>query len=191
MATDDSPQPTSDAAMTKKCSYQSQMGTPASGRGAFFTDGPSSEVSAGVDNRLFHKGTVDQATSLDQRRFRRYGIKLPCHIKPRASGKSPVLPELIVETLDVSGGGLFFLASAAWPVGTDIEFELDIATQGIRRRASIQCQGTITRVVPKEEGRVGIGATIDHYKISTLRNLKYAHDQAFERGSGSADAARG
>src|ERR1017187_7525770 len=90
-------------------------------------------MSTGVGNRLFHKGTVDQATSLDQRRFRRYGIKLPCHVKPRASGKSPVLPELIVETPDVSGGGLFFLASAKWPVGTDIEFELDIATHRKRR----------------------------------------------------------
>ena len=115
-------------------------------------------------------GGMNQATSPDQRRFRRYGIKLPCRVKPRASGKSPVLPELAVETLDVSGGGLFFLASAQkWTIGTTIEFELDLPADVGRRAVGIQCRGKITRVVPQEGGRIGIGATIEHYKISALR----------------------
>jgi len=96
-------------------------------------------------------------------------MKLPCRVKPRASGKSPVLPELAVETLDVSGGGLFFLASAQWTVGTAIEFELDLPADVGRRLVGIRCRGKITRVVPQEGGRTGIGATIDHYKTATLR----------------------
>ena len=122
-------------------------------------------MSGTVDNPLFHRGTAGKATSRDQRRFRRYDIKLPCRVKPRASRKSATLPELEVETLDVSSGGLFFLASAEWSIGTAIEFELELPAHGVRRPVRIRCRGTITRVVPQEEGRIGIGATIDHYKF--------------------------
>jgi hypothetical protein len=65
----------------------------------------------GADGPVLHDGTLEQAPSLNQRRFRRYGIRLPCRVKPRDSGKSPLTHELAVETLDVSRGGLFFLAS--------------------------------------------------------------------------------
>jgi hypothetical protein len=82
------------------------------------------------------------------------------------------MAELETETQDVSGGGLFFLASAAWTVGTVIEFELEIPAQVIPQPARICCRGTITRVVPQQEGRVGIGATIDHYKISSIKKKK-------------------
>ena len=123
-------------------------------------------MSPGVNNTRHHKGTLDQATSPDQRRFRRYGMKLPCRVNPRASRKSAVLPHLEVETLDVSGGGLFFVAPAEWTVGTAIELELDLPAHVVRTPVRIRCRGTITRVVPQEEGRIGIGATIEHYKIS-------------------------
>lgn len=121
-----------------------------------------------VNSPLFHNGAVHPAKFWDQRRFRRYGVRLPCRVRPTASGRSAVIPELDAETLDVSRGGLFLLASAALPVGTDIEFELDLPTRIKRRRATIRCQGTITRVVTKGGGRIGIAATIDHFKISTF-----------------------
>jgi len=123
-------------------------------------------MSTGVDNALFRQGNLGQASSPDQRRFRRFGVKLPCRVKPRAVRKSALLPELEVETLDVSRGGLFFLASANLTIGTAIDFELDLPALVAQRPARIRCRGTITRVVPQEEGRIGIGATIDHYKIS-------------------------
>jgi hypothetical protein len=123
-------------------------------------------MSAGMNNPLSPKGTMDQAASPDQRRFRRYGVKLPCRVKPRAPHKSAILPVLEVETLDVSRGGLFFLASAELTMGTAIEFELDLPAHVVGRPVRIRCRGTITRVVPQEEGRIGIGASIDHYKIS-------------------------
>jgi hypothetical protein len=123
-------------------------------------------VTAAADNPLFHKGTFGQPTSRDQRRFRRFGVKLPCRIKPRAARKSAIYPELEAETLDVSRGGLFFLASAGLAMGTAIEVELDLPAHVVRRPVKIRCRGTITRVVPQEEGRIGIGATIDYYRIS-------------------------
>jgi len=125
-------------------------------------------MSAGADNSLTRKGTSDQATSPNQRRFRRYDVKLRGHVKPRSAHKSTLHPVHEVETLDVSSGGLFFLASAEWTIGTAIEFDLDLPAQVVRRPVRIRCHGTITRVVPQGGGRVGIGATIEHYKISPI-----------------------
>lgn len=107
-----------------------------------------------------------QATCSDQRRFARYGVKLACHVRPWASRKSTLLPQLEVETQNVSSGGLFFVASAEWTVGTAIQFELDRPAHAVLTPVKIRCRGIITRVVPQEEGRIGIGATIDHYRIS-------------------------
>jgi hypothetical protein len=122
----------------------------------------------GADNHSFPKGNLGQASS-DQRRFRRYSVRLPCRVKPTASGKSAELPQLEAETLDISRGGLCLLASAELAVGTAFEFELDLPTRVKRRQATIRCWGTITRVVPKERERIGMGATINHLRISTFK----------------------
>jgi hypothetical protein len=126
----------------------------------------------GVDNPLSRKDSMEKAISTNQRRFRRYGVKFPCRVKPRVSHRSPLLPQLEVETQNVSSGGLFFLAPAEWAVGTVLEFELDLPVRVLRSPVSIRCRGTITRVVPQEGGRMGIGATIDHYKFSQLSKGK-------------------
>jgi len=111
---------------------------------------------------------MEQDGPSNQRRFRRYGVKLPCRVKPRESREGPPLPELEVETQNVSSGGLFFLASGNWTVGTALELELELPGQVVRNPVKIRCQGIITRVVPQEGGRIGIGATIDYYKISSI-----------------------
>ena len=126
-------------------------------------------MSAGKDDPHPQKGSVDKATPPDQRRFRRYGVKLQGRIKPRVSPTATVLPELEVETLDVSSGGLFFLTSTKWTIGTAIEFELDLPALDGPKPAKVRCRGTITRVVPQKKGRVGIGATIDSYKFSSSK----------------------
>jgi hypothetical protein len=73
-----------------------------------------------------------------------------------------------VETRDVSSGGLFFVASAELAVGTAINFEFDIPAGVGPKPVKVQCQGVIARVVPQADGRIGIGATIDHYKFFPL-----------------------
>jgi hypothetical protein len=123
-------------------------------------------MNAGSDNLLFHNDTLDQANSSNQRRFHRYGVELPCRVKPRGARKSAIRPELEVETLDVSRGGIFFLSPTEWTIGTAIEFELDLPALVVGKPLRIRCRGTITRVVPQEEGRMGIGASIDHYEYS-------------------------
>ena len=111
---------------------------------------------------------MEQDGPSNQRRFRRYGVKLPCRVKAREPRENKQLPELQVETQNVSSGGLFFLASGDWTVGTPLELELDLPGQVVRSPVKIRCQGIITRVVPQEGGRIGIGATIDYYKISPI-----------------------
>jgi len=124
---------------------------------------------------LTRKGTIRHAAPPNQRRFRRYGVKLSCRVKLRESLQSAILPELEVETQNVSSGGLFFLGPAEWSVGTALEFELALPAHVLRNPVKIRCRGTITRVVPQEGGRIGIGATIDHYKISPLNQNFHYH----------------
>lgn len=126
-------------------------------------------MSVGVDDSRFRKGTLHPNPSREQRRFQRFGVKLPCRVKPRASHQGAALPEFEVETQDVSRGGVFFVVSAEMTRGTTIEFELDLPALGVARPARIRCRGTIARIVPQEAGRIGIGATIDHYKISAYQ----------------------
>ena len=114
-------------------------------------------MSAGVNNTLIPQGTLGQATSPYQRRFRRYGIKLPCRVKPRVSRKSAVLPELEVETLDVSGGGLFFLASAEWTVGTAIELELDLPAPVVRTPSRFDAGAPSPASSRKKGGALALG----------------------------------
>jgi hypothetical protein len=110
----------------------------------------------------------DHTILSNRRRFRRYGIKVPCQIRPWESPSGAKLPELQVETENVSGGGIFFVASAEWPVGTPIELDLDFSPRVAGAPVKIKCQGRIARVVQLEEGRLGIGATIERYRISHI-----------------------
>jgi len=123
---------------------------------------------AGEHNPLSRKDNTIQAPSSNQRRFQRFGVKLACRVKPRGSRKTAVLSEE-GETTDVSGGGLFFSTSVEWTLGTAIEFELDLPAHAVQSPVKIRCQGTITRLIPQGNGRMGIGATIDYYKISRLQ----------------------
>jgi hypothetical protein len=112
---------------------------------------------AEVDSPLSCEATLDHTTSLDLKRLRRYGVRLPCHVRPRRSGKNPTLPELELETLDVGGSGFFFLPPAQLTMGAAIEFELDLPGKAIRRPESTRYRGTVTRVVPQERGSSTLG----------------------------------
>jgi PilZ domain len=125
-------------------------------------------MSVVADKPPIQDGTPTPSGTPEQRRFQRFGIKLPCRVKPHTKRKKVGVPELEVETQDVSRGGMFFLASADMAIGTAIDFELDLPASVLPTPARIRCRGTVTRVVPQPGGRVGIGATIDHYKISPI-----------------------
>jgi hypothetical protein len=97
---------------------------------------------------------------------RRYAVSFPCVIKPRKKRKTVEISEIQAETQDVSSGGLFFLASSEWEIGTEIECELRLPVKAFGGRPiGILCRGKVARVVKKEGDRVGIGATIEHYEF--------------------------
>lgn len=105
-------------------------------------------------------------SSEDQRRFRRYAVSFPCVVKPRKKRKSTEIPELRAETQDVSSGGIFFVASADWQIGTEIECELRLPVKALGGRPiGILCRGKVARIVKADDNRVGVGATIDHYEF--------------------------
>lgn len=118
-----------------------------------------------------HKSILESATGRNARRFRRYDMKLSCRVKPRMTHHTPLFPEpeVEVQTRNISGGGLYFFAPAAgWKVGTPLEFDLEIPAPVVRTLVRVRCMGTVARVEPQEGGGVGIGATIEHYKLSPL-----------------------
>lgn len=125
------------------------------------------ESSNGSMGALQHGGNLASASQI--RRFRRYGLTLPCRVRPQKSRPSCPAPAVEVETQNVSGGGLYFVAPAAWSVGIRLEFELELPAAVFGAAATVRCHGTVTRVTPQGAGRTGIGATIDHYKISPLQ----------------------
>lgn len=107
----------------------------------------------------------------DQRRFRRYAVNFPCVVKPRKKRKAVEVAEFQAETQDVSSGGLFFLASTEWEIGTEIECELRLPVKAFGGRPiGIHCRGKVARVVQQDGNRVGIGATIDHYEFFHVTN---------------------
>jgi hypothetical protein len=125
-------------------------------------------MSTVVGNPPLPPGPANALSSAEQRRFKRFGVKLPCRVKPRPSRKGQLVPEWLLETQDVSAGGMFFVASSDLAIGTTIEVELDLPASITGSQARIRCRGTVARVVPQKEGRIGIGATIEYYRIAPV-----------------------
>jgi hypothetical protein len=107
----------------------------------------------------------------DQRRFRRYSVNFPCTIRPRKAKKNTATNPLLAETRDVSSGGFFFSVSAEWAIGTEIECELRLPVKAFGGTPiGIFCRGKIARQTESDEGKIGYGATIDHYEFFHVRD---------------------
>ena len=107
----------------------------------------------------------------EQRRFRRYDINCSCVIQPKKYPKASVPEPVLTETKDVSSGGLFFFAAAEFPVGTKIDFELQLPLKAAEGKiVALQCLGKITRQTQYEDGIAGYGATIERYEFFRAQN---------------------
>jgi hypothetical protein len=98
----------------------------------------------------------------DRREARRFTMSLPMRVLPR----EPKGHELDAHTRDVSYRGLYFLANANFEVGTEIEFVITLPQQVTQSGdVNIRCLGSIVRIEPTENGRVGIAAKIARYEF--------------------------
>jgi PilZ domain len=98
----------------------------------------------------------------DRREARRFNMTLPMRVLSHEAHGS----ELAAQTRDVSYRGLYFLAEAKFPVGSEIEFVITLPEQVTQSvDVNIRCLGQIVRVEPSSNGRVGIAARIDRYEF--------------------------
>jgi len=98
----------------------------------------------------------------DRREARRFNMTLPMRVLPRDSQSA----EFIAQTRDVSYRGLYFLAEAAFKVGSSIEFVITLPEQVTRSAdVNIRCSGQIVRIEPTNNGKTGIAAKIERYEF--------------------------
>ncbi|HWP84730.1 MAG TPA: PilZ domain-containing protein [Terriglobia bacterium] len=110
---------------------------------------------------------MTQAVSgyVENRRYRRYAVGLPCTVRPKGKAAGPH-PDLQTKTIDVSRGGLLFSAQTGFEVGATIECLLELPIHSIRNHiVTIRCLGRVVRVGALDGGTVGVGATIDTFEF--------------------------
>jgi hypothetical protein len=102
----------------------------------------------------------------EQRHFRRYALRFPCAVSlARKRKRAPDLPTR-VETKNVSKGGLYFISSEEWKVGTLIECVIELPLQIFgARNVAIRSRGKIVRLDAETEGGTGVGATIESFQF--------------------------
>ena len=105
--------------------------------------------------------------SKDQRKSRRYSVSFPCTVRPKKTRRGVDRPVLQTKTRDVSVGGLFFTVKRGLEVGTEIECTIQLPGKSSRNNpAAIYCRGKIVRIVRLGRGTMGIGPTIDTFRLT-------------------------
>ena len=102
--------------------------------------------------------------AIEQRRFRRFAVRVPCLVKRSRAPEAPMETRVHAETRDISRGGLSFVAKADWQVGTEIECVIHLLVEPLPNKpVQIQCSGKIVRVVPRKQGGMEVAASIEHF----------------------------
>ncbi|MDP9337556.1 MAG: PilZ domain-containing protein [Acidobacteriota bacterium] len=98
----------------------------------------------------------------DRREARRFTMKLPLSILPTERSGN----EVAVSLRDVSYRGLYFFASEPFEAGRQIAFVITLPKDLLKSSdVKIRCTGTVVRVDPGENGKLGIAAKIDRYEF--------------------------
>jgi PilZ domain-containing protein len=98
----------------------------------------------------------------ERRIARRFLMTLPLRVLAHEAQNH----ELRAQTRDVSYRGLYFLADAAFEVGSEFEFVLTLPQQMSKSGdVDIRCHGQVVRVESSSNGRLGIAAKIQRYEF--------------------------
>jgi hypothetical protein len=93
-------------------------------------------------------------------------LRFPCAVSLGGRRKKAAESPTSVETKNISKGGLYFVTSADWKVGTPIECIIELPLQMFgARNVAIRCRGKIVRLGTETEGGTGVGATIDTFQF--------------------------
>ena len=58
------------------------------------------------------------------------------------------------------------MAPAEWQIGTDIECVIQLPIEAFGDQGvAIRCRGKVARIIPLEDGGIGVGATIDSFRF--------------------------
>lgn len=102
------------------------------------------------------------AETPNTRSARRFPMQLPASVKYGDT----MLRDDSCETRDISAGGVYFYTHDKIPMGAHIEMVLPMPQQFIQNgKLFMFCQGRVVRHEPAADGRTGIGAVIEGYKI--------------------------
>jgi len=100
----------------------------------------------------------------EQRKFRRFELKLPVEVvrtgSRRMSGPG--------ETLNLSSGGVLFTAGSKMEVGEPIEYFITLPTgSGSEADVRLLCRGKVVRLVRRdaEPEPVAVAATLERYEF--------------------------
>lgn len=96
---------------------------------------------------------------MDQRRARRYELKLPVELVRAGATRVSVAGE----TCNVSSGGVLFTEPGVpMEVGQPVEYMIDLPTGQRMGDVRLRCMGTVVRL---DEGQQTVAATLERYEF--------------------------
>ncbi|MEE8201838.1 MAG: PilZ domain-containing protein [Candidatus Acidoferrales bacterium] len=100
----------------------------------------------------------------NRRKAQRFPLPLPLEIKFQESSGEVQQPATI---RDISATGIYFLFDRDLPPDSKVEFYVRLELEGAPGGSVLlHCVGSIVRIEHRDaEGRVGVGARIDHYRF--------------------------
>lgn len=100
---------------------------------------------------------------IERRRYHRYLLSLPVRVRSKA--KAGELVE--TSTKDISAHGIYIFLPEELELGSELELDIKLPVEiSGMKDVRVHCRSKIARLDRKlEEGRVGVGAVIEHYEF--------------------------
>ncbi len=98
----------------------------------------------------------------EKRRARRFDVPLPVklHLEPQG----PVQTD--TATRNISASGVYLTLEENVEVGSELEWEMTLATPATAGEVRVQCRGRIIRVDRADvTGRIGVAVSLDSYEF--------------------------
>lgn len=96
----------------------------------------------------------------DQRRFKRFELKLPLQLRPAGAAKFETC-----ETRNLSSGGVLFQSQTAFEVGDPVEYRITLPSTA-QDAVELLCRGKVIRRSAKDTAELPqVAATLERYEF--------------------------